>query len=213
LQQDTFYEYLDRFGFGYETGVDLAAEANGNLILPGDSDYYLSTFGTNTFGQGLAVTPIQMVSAVSALVNEGQMVVPHVVRAIVQDGAQYNISPQFAGAPISRETAAQLNEMLAVSLEQEASLALVPGYRLAGKTGTAQIPGPNGYLQDQTNVSFVGWGPVDDARFVVYIWLEKPSASIWASDVAAPIFASVVERLVVLMDIPPDAIRLADAEQ
>mgnify|MGYP003330022394 CR=1 FL=1 len=211
LKQDTFYEYVDRFGFGYETGIDLAAEADGNLILPGDSNYYLSTFGTNTFGQGLAVTPIQMVSAVSALVNEGQMVVPHLVRAIVQDGAQYNISPQFAGAPISRETAAQLNEMLAVSLEQEASLALVPGYRVAGKTGTAQIPGPNGYLQDQTNTSFAGWGPVDDARFVVYVWLEKPSASIWASDVAAPVFAAVVERLVVLMDIPPDDIRLANA--
>lgn len=212
LEQDVFYDYIDRFGFGFDTGVDLANEADGNLILPGDSDYYVSTFGTNTFGQGLAVTPVQMVAAISALINEGKMVVPHVVRAIVQDGTQYNISAQFSGAPISAQTAATLTEMLAISLENEASLALVPGYRLAGKTGTAQIPGPNGYLVNQTNTSFVGWGPVDDPQFIVYVWLEKPSASIWASEVAAPIFASVVERLVVLMDIPPDAMRLAEVE-
>jgi cell division protein FtsI (penicillin-binding protein 3) len=135
------------------------------------------------------------------------MVIPHIVKALIQDGSQYNISPQYAGAPISAETAHTLTEMLALSLELEASSALVPGYRLAGKTGTAQIPGPNGYLVEETNTSFVGWGPVDDPQFIVYVWMEKPETSIWASEVAAPIFAEVVERLVVLLDIPPDSLR------
>ena len=78
---------------------------------------------------------------------------------------------------------------------------------MAGKTGTAEIPGPGGYLDNLTNASFVGWGPVDDPRFLVYIWLEKPSASIWGSVVAAPVFSEVVKNLVVLMDLPPDSVR------
>ncbi|MDA1329976.1 MAG: penicillin-binding protein 2 [Chloroflexi bacterium] len=208
LGADAFYDYVQEFGFGYTTGIDLAGEARGNVKEPGDQDWYPADLGTNTFGQGIAVTPVQMVMAVSALTNNGQMVIPHIVKSLVQDGSQYNISPQYAGAPITAQTAKTLSEMLAVSLEQEASNALVPGYRVAGKTGTAQIPGPNGYLNNQTNTSFVGWGPVDSPQFIVYVWIEKPSTSIWASDIAAPIFSEVVERLVVLMNIPPDALRL-----
>lgn len=213
LGADAFYEYVDDFGFGYTTGVDLAGEARGQVKEPGDRDWYPADLATNTFGQGIAVTPIQMAMAVSALVNDGQMVIPHIVKGLVQDGSQYNISPQFAGTPITPQTAETLTEMLAVSLEQEASLALVSGYRVAGKTGTAQIPGDNGYLQNQTNTSFIGWGPVDNPQFVVYIWLEKPETSIWASDIAAPVFAEVVERLVVLMDIPPDNVLQAMVDQ
>lgn len=212
LGADNFYRYVERFGFGYPTGIDLAGEAAGQVKKPGDADWYPADLGTNPFGQGLAATPLQMVMAASAIANEGQMVIPHIVKAVVQDGSQYNISPQFAGAPISAETAETMAEMLASSLENEASVALVPGYRLAGKTGTAQIPGPNGYLVNETNTSFVGWGPVDDPQFIVYVWLEKPETSIWASVVAAPIFADVVERLVVLMDIPPDNQRLVASQ-
>jgi cell division protein FtsI/penicillin-binding protein 2 len=99
--------------------------------------------------------------------------------------------------------------MLAVSLEQEASVALVPGYRVAGKTGTAEIPTPDGYSRAITNASFIGWGPVDDPQFVVYVWLEEPTASIWGSTTAAPAFSQIVQRLVVLLNIPPDSIRLS----
>jgi cell division protein FtsI/penicillin-binding protein 2 len=213
LGTENFYHYVDAFGFGYPTGIDLAGEQSGTVKRPGDSDWYMSDLATNTFGQGIAVTPLQMVMAVSAFVNDGQMVIPHMVKGMIQDGAQYNISPQFAGAPISAETADTMAEMLADSLELESSMALVNGYRLAGKTGTAQIPAPNGYLIDQTNTSFIGWGPVDDPQFLVFVWLEKPETSIWASEIAAPLFADIVERLVVLMNIPPDEIRAAMAAQ
>ena len=207
LGAETFYDYMQDFGFGYPTGIDLAGEASGRVKLPGDSDWYPADLGTNTFGQGIAVTPLQMVMAVSALMNEGQMVIPHVVKAIIQDGGQYNISPQFAGTPISAETANILREMMAISLENGIQQALVSGYRMAGKTGTAEIPGKNGYLINVTNTSFIGWGPNEDPQFIVYLWLEKPESSIWASQVVAPLFSNIAERLVILMDIPPDRLK------
>ncbi|QYK50069.1 MAG: penicillin-binding protein 2 [Anaerolineales bacterium] len=204
LGQEKFYEYVDRFGFGHTTGVDMAGEQSGTVKRPGDPNWYLADLGANTFGQGIAVTPIQMVMAVSAFVNDGQMVIPHIVKAVIQDGSQYNVAPQFAGQPISAETARTMTDMLATSLEGESSLALVAGYRLAGKTGTAQIPVPTGYEENQTNTSFIGWGPVEDPRFIVFVWLERPETSTWASEVASPLFADIVERLVVLQGIPPN---------
>ena len=87
---------------------------------------------------------------------------------------------------------------------RESSTALLAGYSIAGKTGTAQIPTSTGYDPDNINASFIGWGPVDDPRFLVYVWLEKPQSNKAASVVAAPIFKQVIEKLVVLMGIPPD---------
>jgi cell division protein FtsI/penicillin-binding protein 2 len=136
------------------------------------------------------------------------MMAPHVLKAVIDNQRQYNNNPQVVGQPISAKAAQTITDMLAVSLEQEASSALVPGYRVAGKTGTGEIPTPEGYTLDVTNASFVGWGPADDPRFVIYIWLEKPTTSIWGSVVAAPVFSEVAQKLVVLMNIPPDDKRL-----
>ncbi len=208
MGKETFYGYLQRFGIGRPTGIDLAGETSGRLKLPGDQDWYEVDLGTNAFGQGVAVSPIQMMAAVSAIANKGRMVRPHVLRSIVSDGQQVDIAVEPVGMPIRPETARLLSEMLATSLEREASLALVPGYRVAGKTGTAQIPVEGGYSFTETNVSFVGWGPVDDPRFIIYVWLERPSVSIWAGETAAPVFSEMAQRVVVLLDLPPDAIRL-----
>ncbi len=204
---DTFYPCMQRFGIGHLTGVDLAGEAAGRLKLPGDSDWYEADLGTNAFGQGVSVTPLQLAVAISAVANDGKIMAPHIVRSMISKGYQKDIEQQVISMPISAETAHTLSEMLARSLETESSDALVPGYRVAGKTGTAEIPTPFGYTSDRTNASFVGWGPVDDPRFVVYVWLEKPQASQWGSVVAAPVFREAVERLVVLMNLPPDDIR------
>ena len=203
-----FYKYLQAFGFGRPTGIELAGELSGILRLPNTSDWHASDLGTNSFGQGLSVTPVQMLMALSAVANDGQMVAPRIVRGYVDRGKTYETSAQVTGTPIKAETARTLTEMLAVSLEAEASDALVPGYRVAGKTGTAEISIPgSGYTQALTNASFVGWGPVDDPQFLVYVWLVKPTSSIWGSVVAAPVFHDVVERLVVLMNLPPDMVR------
>jgi cell division protein FtsI/penicillin-binding protein 2 len=132
-----------------------------------------------------------------------------VLFAQIQDGKQINSKTQVVGTPISADTAHGLTDMLANALESESSSALIPGYRIAGKTGTAQIPlSSGGYDSVNINASFIGWGPVVDPRFIVYIWLEKPQSNKAASVVAAPIFKQVVEKLIVLMNIPPDATRL-----
>ncbi len=202
-----FYEYMQKFGIDHKTGIDLAGEASFPLRLPGDSNWYDVDLATNSFGQGLAVTPIQLASAVSAVANDGKIMAPHIVKSVISNGRQYNTTPQVLSQPIKAETAHTLTDMLAVSLEMESSDALVEGYRVAGKTGTAEIPTPYGYSLGVTNASFVGWGPVDDPKFLVYVWLEKPKTSIWGSIVAAPVFANAVSELVVLMNIPPDDVR------
>lgn len=208
LGEDLFYEYVEAFGFGRSTGIDLASEANYPLRLPEDNDWVILDLATNSFGQGIAVTPIQMVAAISAVANEGKMMTPHVVRSVISQDQQYDITPQVSGSPISAETAETLTQMLTVALEEEASDALVEGYSIAGKTGTAEVPTESGYTTETTNTSFVGWGPSDDPQFIVYVWLEEPTISKWGSEVAAPVFHDVVEQLVVLMKIPPDDVRL-----
>jgi len=207
LGAERFYQYIRNFGFDRNTGVDLAGEIHWPIRVPGDSQWYEVDLATNSFGQGIATTPIQMVMAVGALANEGKMMLPHVVKSMIIDGRQYEINPVVVGTPIKAETAAVITEMLANSLENESSNALVDGYRLAGKTGTAEIPTQFGYSSESTHTSFVGWGPVEDPKFLVYVWLEKPEISIWGSEVAAPVFQDIVERLVVLLDLPPDNVR------
>jgi cell division protein FtsI/penicillin-binding protein 2 len=190
--------------------VDLAAETAGRLKLPGDPDWFDSDLGTNAFGQGVAVTPLQLITAASAIANKGAMMQPHVLSRVQDGDVAHTTQPQILGRPIRPETAAILNEMLAHSLEQgEGNLALIDGYRIAGKTGTAQIPIPGGYDFTHTVASFIGWGPVDDPQFIVLVKLDRPSASIWGSETAAPTFASLARRLVVLLEIPPDDVRAA----
>ena len=203
----TFYTYMNRFGFGHLTGVDLAGEAAGRLKVPGDGDWYPVDLATNAFGQGISVTPMQVMMAASSVANDGRMVTPHALEAMIRDGRQYNVPAQFAGSPISVNTAHTLTQMLVASLVNEASSALVPGYQIAGKTGTAQIPDDYGYEPDVTNASFLGWGPADDPKFMIYVWLERPSASIWGSDTAAPVFSEVAKQTILLLNIPPDNIR------
>ncbi|MBI4316245.1 MAG: penicillin-binding protein 2 [Chloroflexi bacterium] len=204
-----FYDHLTAFGMGQATNIDLSGEAAGMLSRPGDSNWYESNLGTNAFGQGVAVTPIQLLAAASAVANGGAMMQPHVLERVSDGGVVHTTRPQVLGRPISADTANTLSAMLAVSLEREASNALLPGYRLAGKTGTAQIPIPGGYDYYKTIATFIGWGPADDPRFIVLIKLDKPTASMWGSETAAPTFGEMVKRLVVLMKIPPDNVRQA----
>ncbi len=208
MEAGRFYDYMRKFGFGHYTGVDIALEAPGRLKLPGDNDWSEADLGANSFGQAVSTTPLQLVMAASAIANDGKMAMPHIVKAMVERGRQHDVQPQVAGAPITAKTARTLTDMLTISLKGESSTALVDGYSVAGKTGTAQIPVEGGYDDTETNASFIGWGPSDDPRFLVYIWLERPKTSIWGSEVAAPVFSEVVQQLVILMDLPPDQVRL-----
>lgn len=210
LESEQFYAYFQDFGFGQLTGIELSGEVPGLVKNHWSADYTRSELGTNAFGQGIEITPIQMVKAVSAIANGGEMVAPRIIHSIIDDGYRYTPPKTVVGHPITAETAKTLTDMLQKTLQNETSLALVPGYSLAGKTGTAEIYVPGqGYKSSATNTSFVGWGPTDDPQFLVYVWIEKPSASIWGSVIAAPVFKKVVERLVIHLGIPPDAVRMA----
>ncbi len=203
----SFYEYLTAFGMGRVTGIDLSGEVSGQMRTPRHPEWTEADLATNSFGQGISVTPVQLIAAVGAVANEGVMVQPHIVRAVVGPEGAYWPKPTTLGRPISAESARTITEMLVQSVEGEARYAHVNGYVIAGKTGTAQIPTENGYDDRWTIASFIGWGPVSDPRFVVMVRLDKPESSPWGSVVAAPVFRDVVERLVAMLEIPPDNVR------
>jgi cell division protein FtsI/penicillin-binding protein 2 len=204
-----FYEYMDRFRIGRQTGVDMAPEISGILRRPGDMDWTDSTLATNAFGQGVSATTLQMAVAISAVANDGVMMTPHVVRRIIlPDGRVQTVEPVPLGQPITAETAHTLSEMLATSLELgEGSKALVEGYRIAGKTGTADIPP---YVTTKTVASFVGWGPVDDPQVLIYIRIDEPTSEgdrQYGSITAAPVFGRLAPRVFTLLGVPPDMTR------
>lgn len=215
---ETFYNYLSAFNIGRETNIDLDGEVTFPFLSPSNptpfgSDpnlprWYDGMMGPQSFGQGVALTPIRLITSAAALANEGRMMAPHFQKAILQDGRIRYYNPKIVSTPIKPQTAQTITDMLTISLEEESSSALVEGYRVAGKTGTAEIPTRKGYTSGLTNASFIGWGPSDDPKFIVYIWLEKPTSSIWSSLVTAPVFSEIVENLVIIMNIPPDAVRL-----
>ena len=204
LGPDLFYRYLRRFGFGQATGIDLSGEAAGLMHVPSDWDWVDSFLATNAFGQGIAVTPLQMGAAVAAIANDGVMMQPYVVaERRYPDGRSVPIHPKPLGQVISPETAEAVSELMVQALSDKAA---VPGYRIAGKTGTAQIPGVGGYEPDQVIASFVGFGPLPNPEILVLIKLDRPEVSPdmrWGSQTAAPLFQKVASRLFVLLGVPP----------
>ncbi len=201
-----FYQKMSDFGFARATGVDLEGEAIGTMFTPLDAEYSDSNLGTNSFGQGIAVTPLQMITSVSAIANGGLMMQPHVVHQVVDGNRVYPSQPSALGRPISAQTAQTVTNMMVQVIEQNLPAAQVPGYNIAGKTGTAEIPTPLGYEADASIASFVGFLPADDPQVIVLIKLDRPTGY-WGSVVAAPVFKRVAERLVILMEIPTDDIR------
>lgn len=193
---ETFYRYVRTFGFGQPTGVDLQGEIAGTVHMPGDLDWYDSYLGTNAYGQAIAVTPMQMAAAVAAVANGGRLMRPYVVaRQIRPDGSVLESRPIVRGQPISPETARAVTEILAQATQRHIPQATVPGYRIAGKTGTAQIPVPGGYDPRGTITSFVGFGPAEEPQLLILVRLDRPRSSPWASQTAAVLFQRLAVRL------------------
>ena len=205
---EKFYQYLDAFGIGKPTNIELAMEDYYPVLKPGSSMWTPISLSTNSFGQGLMATPIQMVAAISALANDGVIMQPHIVREIRYNGQVEKITPSAIAQPISAETARTVTEMLATSIEIEASDAAVENIRIAGKTGTGEIAVEGlGYVLNTTNASFVGWGPADDPQFIAYVWVQEPQTSIWGSEVSAPLFSEIIEAIAPYMRLPDDRTR------
>jgi cell division protein FtsI/penicillin-binding protein 2 len=207
MGKPTFYDYLrDHFGFGAKTGIDLDSESPGQLApLKQMQDVDAATI---SFGQGIAATPLQVIAAFASIANNGKMLEPHLVKQIIthQNGQDqtHDIKPKFVRQVISKETSGIIKTMMEdVVLYGYGKDAQVPGYRIAGKTGTAQIPGPGGYLEDKTIHSFVGLAPADDPKFVALIKLDEPDTSPWASYTATSVFAELASHLFNYYQIPP----------
>jgi cell division protein FtsI/penicillin-binding protein 2 len=205
---ETLYTYFQRFGFGRPTGIDLMSEASGIMPLPGSANWTETNIGTNAFGQGISVTPLQMLTSVTALANGGYMMKPYIVQEIHTDDRVLVHEPTVISRPVSELTASQLTAMAVNAVRTEVIGAQVESYTVAGKTGTAQIPEGGIYHPSDTIASFIGWLPADDPQIAVLIKLDRPTASPWGSTTAAPSFAGLANELVVLLGIPPDNVRL-----
>ncbi|GIL15847.1 MAG: penicillin-binding protein [Chloroflexota bacterium] len=207
----TFYQYLHDFGFGTLSNVDLAGEIPGTVKNPGDGIWYESDLGTNSFGQGIAVTPLQMANALAVIANGGKLMRPYIVDRIIHpDGSVETRSPYMVRRVLKPETAAQVTDILSRSiLTESTNKANLPGYTIAGKTGTAQIPVPGGYDPKWTIASFGGYLPADNPQYVILVKIDRPQKSPWGSQVASPIFAAVAQQIAQLTGLPPDDIRKA----
>ncbi len=202
LGKDRLYDYLKNFGFGELTGVDLQDETGSQLRKP--QDMRDIDFATETFGQGIAVTPIQMVRAVGAIANNGMLMKPYLVHTIQRDTEKVEIKPEELKQVISERSAQTMVDIMVKSAEHgEAKFAMLPGYRIAGKTGTAQIAIDGVYDEKKTIASFVGFAPADNPKFVMLVKLVEPTSSQWGSETAAPLFFTVARDLLNYYEISP----------
>ncbi len=205
---DDFYSMMRSFGLGQQTGVDLYNEESGIIKVPGDSDWSESDLGTNSFGQGVSVTPLQMITAFAAIANDGIMRQPRMVKQIITDDGVQEAQPITIRRVISEQTANLITDMMVRTVNEGVPQAILPGYTIAGKTGTAEIPTAISYEQGPNSsiTSFIGFLPADDPEVVVMVKLDRPD-DYWGSEVAAPVFKRLADRLVILLEIPVDEVR------
>ncbi|HSA83442.1 MAG TPA: penicillin-binding protein 2 [Patescibacteria group bacterium] len=203
LGLDRMLGYFEKFGIGDTTGIDLQGEVEASIR---DRDaWYPIDAATATFGQGITVTPIELITAFTAIANEGKRMEPHVVASIeTPDGDIITIPPKMLSRPISEKAAKVMTEMMVNAVDEgEAKWAKPKGYRIAGKTGTAQIPVEGHYDADKTIASFIGFAPADDPKFLMLVVYDRPSTSIYGSETAAPTFFRVAKNILLHYDIPP----------
>lgn len=194
MGHDIFYNYLVKFGFERKTGVDFPGEVAGDLRNLVNSKNEAVNFATASFGQGVAVTPIQLINAVAAIANGGILMRPYI---------NADLKPEVIGRVIKEETSRQVSEMM-VSAVDKAVVATVSHYKLAGKTGTAQIPDfKNGGYSGDFMHTYVGFGPVSDPKFIILIKLERPQAQL-AGATVVPAFHELAQFIINYYQIQPD---------
>lgn len=204
LGNERFKEYVKRFGFGKTTGIELPNQPTGNLEnLDRRGDVF---FATASYGQGLTATPVQLVQAYTAFANGGKMMSPYIIDQIVHsDGREEVPERPQSQQVIDAKTAATISAMMVEVVENgHGKQAGVPGYYIAGKTGTAQVAGSGGrYSTDKSIGSFVGFGPVDNPKFLMIVRIDNPRDVKFAESTAAPAFGEIARFILNYMKVPP----------
>lgn len=204
LGRQRLLSYLKQYGIGERTGIDLEGETF--TRLKPEAEWHEIDEATASFGQGIAVTQMQMLRAFAALINGGYMLKPHVVEAVKSSDNSLDKMLLSKGRRVLNETAsAQIRKMLEAAVEHgDARWARPKGYRIGGKTGTAQLPIAGHYDPNKTVASFIGFAPVEKPQFIVLVTLKEPTASPWGSETAAPLFFDLVKDLFVYYNIAPE---------
>jgi len=202
LGLNKFLDYFKKFGLTESTNIDLQDE-----VVPQprpDNQWTYVDLATASFGQGFVATSMQLVQAVSVIANGGELVEPHVVSEVISDQRIITIPSKIKNRVIKKETADIVKDMMvAAAKEGEAKWTHTGGYKIAGKTGTAQIAFKGKYEEEKTNASFIGFAPADDPKFVMLVTLKEPSTSQWASETAAPLWFSIAQDLLNHFNIIP----------
>lgn len=204
LGDDRTYSLVLKYGFGSETGIDIQGEVPGYVKMR--KDWYPVDYATVTFGQGLAITPIQLITAFASVINGGELVRPHVVGKI-SDGTKDNVRPEktVIRRVISDANSRIMRKMLEYTVEHAEYRWQKPaGYRFGGKTGTAQIAVSGKYDASKTIASFIGFTPVDNPKFIALVVLKEPSSSEWGSETAAPLFFDLAKQLIAYYNLEPE---------
>ena len=205
IGKERYYKYMTAFGFGAPTGAGLAGESRGQLRPP--SQWSGLSLATLSIGQEISVTAVQLVSAFSAVANEGRLMQPSIVRAMLDSEGRTlrTMEPRIVRQVISRDTAHVLTQMMTtVVRDGTGHNAAIPGYDVAGKTGTAQKldPATRRYSRAPGVLSFVGFAPADDPRLAMLVMLDEPKNEKWGSEAAAPIFAAIGREALRYMNVP-----------
>ena len=195
-----FYKYVEQFGFKDLTLVGLPDEVSGNLINL-EKNIRDINFATASFGQGISVTPIELISAIGAIANDGVLMRPFLIEGT---------APQVLRRVISQETADQVTAMM-VSAVKNAQIAQIPNYKIAGKTGTAQVPDfvRGGYTHQVIN-TYVGFAPATDPKFIILVRLDKPEGAPLAGLTVVPAFRDLAHFILNYYNIPPDDLAISD---
>lgn len=194
LGADGFYDYLDRFGLGKATDVDLPGEAKGIII--NKSKVQPINLGTMAMGQSIAVTPLQLITAVSAAINGGTHYKPQIAKRVKNKNGEVvaEFQPEKLGQVVPEEISRQAREILeSVVANGTGKNAYIEGYRIGGKTGTAQKVGQGGYMPGKYIASFVGFAPADDPQIVMMIAIDEPEGLYYGGQIAAPVFKAVMQ--------------------
>ncbi len=207
IGRDKLYKYINGFGFGQPTGIDLPGEEKG-VIIPKEkvTDLDLATI---SIGQSLAVTPVQMLRALCVVANGGRLMNLHLVKSINSSDGKVvkSFGPEVVRQVITEDTSRRLSALLQkVVLEGTGKSAYVEGYRVAGKTGTAQVPGEKGgYAEGRYVASFAGFAPADNPRIAVLVVVDEPKGGkYYGSEVAAPVFQTVARDTLRYLHVPED---------